>query len=241
MEYTVAIPTRGRAGKVTTISILPDNIRVCLFVNTEQEKAEYSQHDYKRPVDIIVSNKQGITKNRNFMLDYFGNDKHIVTMCDDVDGVFRLSYGKLAILSPEQLDSFIKKGFELCIKNNTKLWGCYPVPNAFYMSEKITGNGFIIGTFSGIIVSDIRHDENLILKEDYDFTIKHILKYKKAVRFNNYCVKAKHYSNKGGCVDYRNDEAEQSSIRILKENYPLYVRDNPRRKNEILLNFKVFK
>lgn len=47
-----------------------------------------------------------------------------------------------------------------------------------------------------------------------------------------------HYSNKGGAVSYRDEQEEQRNIALLKEKWGTAVRDNPKRKNEILLKIK---
>jgi len=238
MKYEIAIPSRGRPKSVITIqNIQLDKKLFTIFVDSLQEASEYQKAN--PGVKVVVTGKRGITKTRNFILDYYPENSKIVTMCDDIQAIQRLSAsGKTLItIVGGDLDTFIQKGFEICMKNKTKLWGVYAVPNYFFMSHTLSPDGFIIGTFSGIIISGIRMDEQLSLKEDYDFTIKHILKYKKVVRFNNYVVKAKHYSNKGGCVSYRTPKREEVSINRLLELYPEYIRLNPRRENEILLKF----
>ena len=236
-SYSFCIPSRGRANKVDTLKLIKKTNRpIYIFVDTQKEFDDYKKHN--PGIEIVLTNKKGIQNVRNFILDYFNPGEKIVTMCDDVKGVFKAKDKKFIELTPKELDKFILEGFNECEKYGTKLWGVYPIKNTFYMSDKIGKTNFIIGTFSGIIVSDIRHDKELILKEDYDFTIKHILKFKKVLRFNNYCVQAKHYTNKGGAVDYRNDDSERISINRLIELYPEYVKENPKRKNEILLKFK---
>jgi len=242
MDYKIIIVSKARWDKVETLSLFNSLENVFIFVDDDVERAKYVEHNPNiNPDNIIATNKKGISANRNASYDYFNKGEKVVTLCDDVQAVQRLRGGKLVNLTPDELNEFIVKGFEVCEKNGTKLWGVYPVANHFYMKNSLSPHGFIIGTFSGIIISDIRHDLKLIHKEDYDFTIKHILKYKKVVRFNGYCVKAKHYTNKGGCCDFRTTETEQISINRLLELYPQYVKLNPNRENEILLNFKVKK
>ena len=82
--------------------------------------------------------------------------------------------------------------------------------------------------------SEVRFDTQLTLKEDYDFTLQHISR-KKVLRYQKYLFSFKHYSNKGGAVDIRNNEEEQKNIRILKSKWGDKVRLNPKRKNEILI------
>jgi len=235
-DFKFVILSKGRADSVTTISSLGLKSKdVVIGVNTEEEAGEYRKHN---DCEIIISGVQGITNNRNFVLDYFGNGAKIITLCDDVKGLYKLQGKKTVKLNTNEFYEFCHRGFKDAEKYGTKLWGVYPINNHFFMSMSLSPNNFIIGTFSGIIVSGIRMDKQLVLKEDYDFTIKHILKFKKVLRYNFISVEASHYSNKGGCVDYRNDKNERKSIDRLLELYPNFVRENPKRKNEILLRFR---
>lgn len=236
-QITFAIPSKGRPDKVETIRNLGLPVDDCkIFVNSHSEK-----HDYDRFNDcqVISIGTEGIQYARNYILDWFNYDDYIVTLCDDVQGIYRLDgKKKLTKLSYDELIDLIEQGFKACEKYGTKLWGVYPIKNDFYMSNSIAPSGFIIGTFSGIIVNDLRCDTRLQLKEDYDYTIKNILRFEKVVRFNRYCVDAKHYSNKGGCVDYRTKEMEREACALLVGMYPNFVRLNPNRDNEVLLSFR---
>ena len=168
-------------------------------------------------------------------------------MDDDLEGIYKLQseikFGvikkTLAKKPPEATRQFFQRAFNTIEKNNTKLWGIYPVYNPFYMSSQISNKGFVIGSLCGIINSDIEYQDDLPLKEDYAFTIDHILKYKKIARYDYITIKAKHYTNKGGCVDLRKDkeELEYMCCQRMLNKYPQYVKLNPKRKNEILLNF----
>ena len=236
LGYHFVIPSKGRSANVSTIGELGlDDHDVTIVVNTREEAKEYARNYM---CNILVSGVKGITPNRNWILDHFGEGKRIITLCDDVKGLFRLNGKTVYKLDSHHFYQMCEKGFEDCEKFGTMLWGVYPIKNHFFMSESLSPNNFIIGTFSGIIINDIRMDNQLILKEDYDFTIKHILKYKKVLRYNYYAIEASHYKNKGGCVDYRNVRSERLSIDRLLELYPNYVRENPKRPNEILLTFK---
>jgi len=239
--HKIAIPTKNRYDNyLNTLRLLANRslFDVYLFVDDESQLDKYREtHPHEK---IIVANTSGIQNVRNYIYDFFGKGARIITMCDDVEGVYRL-VGKGGQAFTEVLEQdlydLIANGFELCEKNKTKLWGVYPMKNDFYMSHSISNNGFIIGTFSGIIISDIRNSLELACKEDYEFTLEHILKYKKVVRFNNYCVKAKHYTNKGGVVGEGREEKDRHACQFLMAKYPHYVRLNPTRENEILLKF----
>lgn len=162
---------------------------------------------------------------------------------DDIEGVYRLGTNEhlkkeLKKMSGSEFKEFSEYAFTLLEKNNIKLWGMYPVYNAFYMDNKINRTGFCIGTMIGIINNELRFDPTLYLKEDYDFTIKNIIKYKKVARFNYITTKADHYNNPGGCCQQRKEDPNKESLycdRLLAK-YPGITRRNPKRENEILIN-----
>jgi hypothetical protein len=121
------------------------------------------------------------------------------------------------------------------------LAGTAPTDNAFYYHKEKphTFDGFI-GCWLMMVrpECDLYFDSNLHLKEDYDYTLQHVAKYGGAVRLNNILATFSHYDNKGGVVDYRTAELEQQTIAYLKKKWGNVIKDNPRRKNEILLRVK---
>ena len=63
MNYTVYIPSMGRAGKVTTHKLFLDSVIVC----PESEVKLYKKH-HKRVLGVPIEIK-GITATRNWILD----------------------------------------------------------------------------------------------------------------------------------------------------------------------------
>jgi len=235
----IAIPSKGRAKKVETLALFDDISNVTIFVNTEEEKALYETFNKCK---VVATNSHGIAAARNRILDYYGEGDMVLQLCDDIQGVYykddrtKNSHKKL---TNAQLIRFIENGFKICQNEGAKMWGIHPCAGGGIMlKHKMMYKHFIIGTFSGYIVDDIRCDERMKLKEDYDFTAKHIKKYGKVVRFDNLHPCARHYVNEGGAVEYRNAENEQASIAILKELHPEYFIDNVKRVNEVLFKVK---
>mmetsp|Transcript_60640 Transcript_60640/g.130146 ORF Transcript_60640/g.130146 Transcript_60640/m.130146 type:complete len:501 (-) Transcript_60640:185-1687(-) len=105
--------------------------------------------------------------------------------------------------------------------------------------DPLCRNGFIIGDFFVADVSPLRFDEEMNLKEDYDFTCSHLDKYGSVMRLDRMTVSAKHYSNSGGAVTMRDKKGkeEQRNIQILHRKWPGAFTDNGRRKNEVLLKW----
>lgn len=244
-DFKICIPTRERSGKVLTIDRLGLDPRLfTLFVADWDDYVSY--RDYYGPDDVQVVHanvKPGIQFIRNAILKHYPAGTKIVMMDDDITSVCKLNKSRpgLDVMKHEEIIDLITKGFNLCENNGTNLWGLYPSPNHFFMSDKIQPAGFCANAFMGIVTSDIRYDPNLYLKEDYDFIIKHILKYKKIIRFCGYTAKAKYASNKGGCQSYRTAEIEDRAVSYLLGKYPWCVFPHPRRSHEVVLKFKMEK
>lgn len=88
--------------------------------------------------------------------------------------------------------------------------------------------------------STLKFDLDMKLKEDYDFAAAHITKYGSVMRCNRMTLSVKHYSNGGGAVTNRDQKGreEQRNIAILQRKWPNCFRKHPRRKNEVVLQWK---
>lgn len=248
----ICIPTYNRF-KVDTFQILKGipHEWIYLFVNNysneqtlEEAKTNYLLHlpPEFEDINIIGLMTKGIAQARNAILNYFPEGEEIVFLDDDVSEIQEMVFeGLKKKLKPMHVDNilgFFDDCFGTLKLNEAKLWGVYPIDNAFYMSKKINNSGFIIGTMFGVINNKLRFDETLGVKEDYDFTLQNIIEYKKVCRFDYITIKAKHYNNPGGCVEQRNQkpEIEYESCKKLIMKYPNLVRINPKRDNEIIIN-----
>lgn len=115
------------------------------------------------------------------------------------------------------------------------LAGCSPTDNLYFAKGGVSTRKFIVGDLIMVRPTELRFDENLRLKEDYDFTLQHWMMYGGAARCDYIAPSFAHYTNAGGAVAARTAELEQETIAYLKDKWPGMIRDNPRRANEILL------
>lgn len=122
-------------------------------------------------------------------------------------------------------------------RSQFKLGGVAPTTNAFYYNpnKRASNFGFVIGSFCVALPNNLRFNPAFTLKEDYDYSLQHIIKYGGIHRRNDLTANFQHYTNPGGAVDIRNDATEQQNISLLKKLYPAFIKDNTRRPNEILL------
>jgi hypothetical protein len=123
----------------------------------------------------------------------------------------------------------------LKLDGRAKMAGVAPTDNTFYASTSPKLKSFIVGDMIMVLPTELRFDEQFRLKEDYDYTCQHIKTYGRVLRLDWILASFRHRSNKGGAVDDRTAELEQDMIRRLKEKWPGWIHDNPRRENEVLL------
>lgn len=122
------------------------------------------------------------------------------------------------------------------------LIGLPPTDNPYFATKDIQTGCFIVGDFMVIdtMKGTLLFDENLKLKEDYDYTLQHIKHFGNVLRYQSALATFEHYTNKGGAVDYRNSQNEQNAIKYLHNKWGEAIKLNPKRENEILLNVKNF-
>merc|ERR1711920_204148 len=96
------------------------------------------------------------------------------------------------------------------------------------------------GIFFVSDMSPCRFDEQMTLKEDYDFTCQHIDQHGSVYRCNRMFVHARHATNAGGAVDARDKQGkkERYNIAILQAKWPGVFRLNGKRKDEVILNWR---
>ena len=177
-------------------------------------------------------------ESRNYALHHaFKENKMCVQLSDDIKNV-KLNEN-FAEKKEVELDFAIKEIVELFSKTKgVYLLGVPPTANHFFAKKMTVPNVFCIGDMLFVKPNDLRFDESLTLKEDYDYTLQHIAAYGIVIRYQKYIFNFAHYSNTGGAVAYRNDKEEKYNIRKLKTKWGDKIKMNPKRKNEILLNIK---
>lgn len=194
---------------------------------------------YRKNGAINVYESGGLCQSRNAALDFaFSNGAACIQLSDDLKKIKKAHSKTQTELIP--FESAISEMTQVAAIYKAKLVGVAPTSNSFfYNPEKpYKSKAFIVGDMMLILPCEIRFDTNLKLKEDYDFTLNHIKCFGRAVRIDNILAEFAHRTNSGGAVSYRTEELEQASIRYLKKKWGAAIRDNPRRKNEILLNIK---
>ena len=235
----IAIPTYRRPNKFLTLKLAEQIVgreNVFVFFHDNEDYEAYKQN-YDFLNSIVTNNPRGIAKQRNAILKNFPRDEEIIMMDDDITCFYKLTNGKLRKLSPVECKGEFGACFKITRKENCKVWGIYPVDNDYFMSNKIDDETLLIGCTMGIINNELRYDEELNSKEDYDFCLQNIKKFGKSIRFNYLTSKAKHKQTNekdGGCA-WAYKEWDKDCKKLLDKWYPI-IKPNPKRENEIVLS-----
>ncbi len=226
MNHNVYVISAGRYDKLPFNQEQKNKYFFCV---KNGEKSLYEENGCK---NVFETGK--LLQSRNFALEHaFAENKICVQISDDIKKVVvNKNFGE-----PKQieLDYAIEKIVILFKQvKGIKLLGIPPTNNHFFAKTIVSKNTFCIGDVMFIKPNELRFDEQLTLKEDYDYTLQHIKRYG-TIRYQEFLFEFQHYSNKGGAVDIRNDKEEQRNIMILKNKWGDKIRLNTKRKNEILI------
>lgn len=211
MSYKVYIPSKGRAGKVTTHKLFPNAEIVC----PESEKELYEAYHDK--VLGVPDSVKGITQTRNWILENAPEQWH-VQVDDDALSFHVFEKGKMStFIDPDHIHEVVQNQFEICEEWGYKVWGFALAADYKFYREytPFSTQGVIGANIIGIIQNPLRFDERLKVKEDYDYSMQHIAKYGGALRFMKYGIDVVHLTNAGGCVSYRTKEAETDAYNVL--------------------------
>jgi len=230
MEYNSYVISAGRS---KSLPFTDDEKKEFIFLVPGGQKQDYIESGCTK-----VYETGNLIQSRNWALeDSFEQKKICFQISDDLISIkANTNFFKEQTFS---ISSIIKEFHDIFSKaRGVNLIGIAPTPNPYFAKKIIQKNGFVIGDFFGVKPTPIRFDSNLTLKEDYDFTLQHYKFSGIVLRYQKYMFQFKHYTNKGGVVDYRNEKEEKKNIEYLLEKWPQYLSLNPKRENEILLKIK---
>lgn len=238
-DYIVAIPSYNRPDVISqkTLKTLSEGgvpaKQVYIFVANKVEEKRYLDAVPKNLYGKIVVGKIGITHQRRFIIKYFPEGQSIVSVDDDVEGLFLRKSDKVLAKVPD-VHGFFNAAFDRLKKEHLYIWGVYPVQNPFFMKDTVTTDlKFIIGTVFGFInrhSKTIQPSPTIAEKEDYEQSIKYFIKDGGVLRYNNIAFKAKKHSPGGLGETAGRLEANKFAADYLSKTYPDYVsifrRDN---------------
>ena len=244
-EVTIAIPSYRRARRLAGA----EYFKGAKYVVPESQRDEYTATVGAGRLVVIQDSEDGcIGRKRNWILRNI--DRPVLMIDDDVEGLAtvegshegRDGTGKVnqrKKLTPEQAQAVIEHGFNLANEWGCVLWGIamnedgrnYQQYKPFALTE------VVLGPFQGHLEHGLMYDERMGTKEDYDFSLQVLNRFRKVLRINKYSYLCRHGDNAGGIVSMRTMERELADCRAIERkwgraiiHYPLA----PRKITELL-------
>jgi hypothetical protein len=217
VTYTIAIPSYGRAGRVTSDAVFHD----ALVVVPESQAEEYAAHPLRNGcrIETIPDAEDGnISRKRNAILNRWGSEGDLVVVDDDYDYLGMVQGGEAIRLEWWQIEALLANGFQMAEDLDTCLWGLnVQVDPRFYREySPFAFLSPILGPFMAFRPCTHRFDEDLWLKEDYDYWLQVVRKHHKTLRCNKYHYMVDHFNERGGLVGKRNMDEEVRQLTRLQ-------------------------
>ena len=210
-------PSYKRSEGVKTHKIIPDII-YCVH---EFEAEKYREKGYN--IEVMPDDVGGnIARVRNYILKNFVKDKGLV-IDDDIEGfkIWELEDDIPTTKEIEDIYEFIEQGFNLCEEFGCRLWGINIIGDKGSYREytPFSLSNTISGSFMGFLNNECTFDERIPLKEDYDYSIQNVNKYRRLLRINYAHMIKKDHKNLGGCADYRTLDREVEQLELLQRKW----------------------
>ena len=239
MDFKIAIPSKGRAGIITTTDIFKSGV---LFV-PESEVRQYSI--YKNEIVGIPDKIKGITATRNYILK--NNDCNIFFLDDDFEygGYVERTDEKYKVKRIKEESIYIKeiqKLFEVAEQSNSKIFGVFTVGNNLtnYAYNPFLFNGVCLGSCMGIINDGTYYfDESFEVKEDYELTLRHFTERGITVRSNILFMQHEHTQLRGGCRDSNRIQKEKLAVKRLITMYPNMIKEAKHRGTQFAIQLNL--
>lgn len=242
MDFHLAIISTGRPHNVEFMQRMCEPYKCHWYVNTG-ESDEYLKAGAYR-VTAVATN---ICEARNIALvDAFvrHNPLPCIQISDDLRNIKSISIdtemGKRTRF--ETVADTCNELIHRLIENKLLYGGVAVSSNPLnYMGVDTSTDKLIVNDFICMMPCDYRFDETLALKEDYDMSIRHLIEVGGVLRMNDILCEFPHRQNAGGANSYRDEFTESVATALLIEKWPNFIRMNPRRPGQVLLNYKAIR
>jgi hypothetical protein len=216
-DFEIYSPSYRRADKVISHHIMPR----LTYVVSESEAEAYRSRGLR--VWAVPDSAQGnVARIRNYILDH-AKSKRLMLVDDDIKRIGRMSATskKIVVLAPHEIEHYFANGFQLCEDGDLRFWGVNILPDrkAFKACTPFSFTSPILGPVQGFNNLDLRYDETLPLKEDYDLSLQVLNKYRRALRINFLCYFCHQNEIIGGCAATRTIEREKEQLARLREKW----------------------
>jgi len=223
-DILICCPSYRRPTQVDTLKYIP---HITVYV-AEKEADAYRIGNKGAIIKTMPDKIQGnIARVRNWILDQ--NPGRIVCIVDD--DLQYIGYHERNVIhklrSEWEISRFLVKYTLMAMDFGTPLWGinvnldkqCYREYTPFSLTS------VVLAPFMVHISPELRFDERIPLKEDYDFSLQVLNKHRKILRVNKYHYLTKQGGSKtgagqtGGCGTSRSLDEEKRQLALLQKKW----------------------
>jgi hypothetical protein len=220
-KLNIVIPSYKRAGRVAGYKYFK-TANICI---PESQRDDYRKYYSAKRLIVIPDEEDGnVARKRNWILRNI--DRPLLMIDDDVS---RLTMSEkrnrrrveIVKLTQEQAYGVIADGFNLAHQLGCVMWGINQNkdPISFQQYKPLTLTQVVLGPFQGHLWHNIFCDERMGTKDDYDFSLQVLHRYKKLLRFNKFAYDCRHGDNTGGIVSARSKEREIKYCRAIMKKW----------------------
>lgn len=207
----IAVPTKGRAGMVTT------NVPGQILVVDQSQREMYSELNRGAEIEVCP-NFKSLAEKRNWIVDRFG---HVFMLDDDIEKVIDMTTSKQ--ITPDLAKKRIVWLYELALELGISLFGFNnsPSPKHYNAMKPIVFKGFINGAAIGVIKNDkLRFTKETVAAEDYYINLINAYHFRRNLIDKRFCFKqneAQTFVSPGGQSLNRTMETEKNDTFFLRK------------------------
>lgn len=222
----IAIPSKSRPFRSKSKELLKSAVLYVPACEYDEYRKIYNE------VVAVPDDVKGITATRNWILKNT-QERWVVFVDDDLKSQGRWiakpqGYGiKHKRMTEEEWLTEFERLFEVTESLGWKIFGTNTEDAK--ISAKIDKpfilRQYVLASCMGIVNDGSMYfDETYKVKEDYEISLRHIEQYGGVLRARHLYWSNTHWTDAGGCKDYRTDAMEREMINKLIARYPKYIR-----------------
>ena len=160
---------------------------------------------------------------------------------DDLKSIHWMKKRELISMDKREIYETMLNGFMMAEDAQIGLWGLNLIadPCAYEIVKPFQFSRPVLSPFCGILDQELRYDETLTLKEDYDYYLQSLRKYRKVLRFDFMSYNVDHQKMKGGCQTYRTKELEKEQADLFQKKWGSDIAKRNKRRPESV-NLRIY-
>ena len=242
-ELNIFIPSYKRSGGLKGV----DYFKSAKYVVPESQKEAYAKVVGADRVIPLPDDQDGnLCRKRNWILRnlprplvMIDDDVKSIMMTEGVHEVKGKDHAKATeriALTWEQAEAVLIEGFNLAHQLGCVYWGINKNTDGrnYQQYKPFSMTVTVCGPFQAHLEHDLFYDERMDTKDDFDFSLQVLNKYRKLLRFNKFAYDCDHADNAGGCVSERTFEKELALCRAIEKKwgrgiikYPIFPKKMP--------------